>query len=388
MSGRVVIMGSGETAPTMVGTHRAALTAAAADEVVVIDTPFAFQENVELLSARLAEFFATSLGVDVRIASLRTADADPVEVARFRTTLAAADAVFAGPGSPSYALAVWKAFGVGAMLADMVARGGTVTLASAAALTAGSRTIPVYEIYKVGERPFWLTGLDLVADFGVRAAIVPHWNNTEGGNHDTSRCYIGERRLAMLERELDHGIIGVDEHTAMTLDRATGELTVSGRGSVTLRGASHRVVESGETVSLQEVAKVVGSSAETPSPSSRAGTARRAGFEESLRVADVDGMIRAMLAVEDRIPHDPALRGELRSMIVQLADAAGRGLVDPRSVVGGFVELLLELRGDARHQHRFEESDRIRDGLAELGVEVRDTKDGAEWDLDPDAQNP
>jgi cysteinyl-tRNA synthetase len=100
-----------------------------------------------------------------------------------------------------------------------------------------------------------------------------------------------------------------------------------------------------------------------------------------------------MLAVEEQINEDPDLRSELRSMIVQLGDAAGRGLVDPRDVVGGFVELLLELRRDARTASRFAESDRIRDGLGELGVEVRDTEHGVEWALDSEigereTQNP
>jgi cysteinyl-tRNA synthetase len=80
-------------------------------------------------------------------------------------------------------------------------------------------------------------------------------------------------------------------------------------------------------------------------------------------------------------------------MIVQLGDAARRGLVDPHTVVGGFVELLLDLRRDARTARRFTESDRIRDGLADLGVEVRDTEHGVEWALDSEigdreSQNP
>ena len=34
---------------------------------------------------------------------------------------------------------------------------------AAAALTLGLVTIPVYEVYKVGEDPFWLDGLDVAA---------------------------------------------------------------------------------------------------------------------------------------------------------------------------------------------------------------------------------
>ena len=84
-------------------------------------------------------------------------------------------------------------------LAGLLRNGGILTMASAAALTLGSVTIPVYEIYKVGEEPRWLEGLDLLgAATGLRAAVVPHYDNAEGGNHDTRFCYMGERRLRIL----------------------------------------------------------------------------------------------------------------------------------------------------------------------------------------------
>ncbi|HVR33883.1 MAG TPA: hypothetical protein VMS74_14390, partial [Acidimicrobiia bacterium] len=161
MTGRLVIMGSGETTTTMSATHRETIAAAAAREVVVLDSTFGFQENVEQLTARLVDYFETSVAIAAAVASLRSRDAEPVVTERFRQALRSARAVFAGPGSPSYALSVWTAHGVGPLLAGVIDRGGSVTLASAAALTAGTHTLPVYEIYKVGEAPRWLTGLDL-----------------------------------------------------------------------------------------------------------------------------------------------------------------------------------------------------------------------------------
>lgn len=386
MTGRLVIMGSGETAPTMVGTHREAIERAAASELVLLDSPFGFQENVTQLTERLTDFFETSLSVSVDVGTLRNRDPDPVELERFRAKLAAARVVFAGPGSPSYALAVWQDNDIGSLLAGVIARGGSVVLASAAALTAGVRTVPVYEIYKVGADPHWLTGLDLLSAFGIRAAVIPHWNNTEGTNHDTSRCYIGERRLATLEQDLDCGIVGVDEHTAATFDAGSGAMVVTGKGTVTLRGPVDTVLESGDEIPLDEVSRLLGS-ARSPSVPSAPGT-RQGTFADALASGDVDGVVAAMLSVESQINEDASLRSELRSMIVRLGDVAGRGLVDPRSVVGGFIDLLLELRRDARESQRFDESDRIRDGLAELGVEVRDTGHGPEWEIDDRGQNP
>ena len=128
--------------------------------------------------------------------------------------------MFAGPGSPSYALRQWLGTAVPDLLAAKLRDGGCVTLASAAAVGLGVRSLPVYEVYKVGEDPRWLVGLDLLGVTGLRAAVIPHYNNAEGGTHDTRYCYMGERRLRILEELLPEGvdILGVDEHTAAIFD--------------------------------------------------------------------------------------------------------------------------------------------------------------------------
>jgi len=76
-------------------------------------------------------------------------------------------------------------------------------------------------------------------------------------------------------------------------------------------------------------------------------------------------------------------RRALRSMVVRLGDVARDGARDPREVVGRYVDLLLELRSRARADRDYAASDLIRDRLADAGVEVRDTPDGAEWLLTP-----
>ena len=50
-------------------------------------------------------------------------------------------------------------------------------------------------------------------------------------------------------------------------------------------------------------------------------------------------------------------------------------------LIAGLVELLLDLRMNARQNKDFATSDKIRDELARVGVEVRDRKDGADWNL-------
>ncbi|MFB7046801.1 hypothetical protein ACFCZ5_19740 [Streptomyces microflavus] len=90
--------------------------------------------------------------------------------------------------------------------------------ASAAACRWGSRPLPVYEVYKAGHHPTWLMGLDLLGVLGLPVAVIPHYDNTEGGTHDTRFCYLGEPRLAALEHELpdESAVLGIDEHTAVS----------------------------------------------------------------------------------------------------------------------------------------------------------------------------
>ncbi|WP_299965524.1 cysteine--tRNA ligase [uncultured Roseobacter sp.] len=45
------------------------------------------------------------------------------------------------------------------------------------------------------------------------------------------------------------------------------------------------------------------------------------------------------------------------------------------------IDVLLDRRDDAKKQKRFEEADRIRDGLAQAGIIVKDAKDGSQWSL-------
>ena len=214
-------MGSGETSPTMVELHKSLVRRAG--RVTVLDTPYGFQENADELSARAVAYFRESVGVEAEVVSLRTADAPAHETGTALAALAAADYVFCGPGSPTYALRQFRALGVADVLGGVVARGGVVCLASAASVTAGELSIPVYEIYKVGQAPYWEEGADVLGRVGLRATVVPHFNNTEGGTHDTSCCYVGRRRLTALRAEApDLPVLGIDEHTAVVVDPATG----------------------------------------------------------------------------------------------------------------------------------------------------------------------
>ena len=270
----LAIIGSGETSPTMVTVHRELVSRLGLNspQAVVLATPYAFQENADDVSARAQRYFADSVSLRVRVAAGTSPRADPgmappligedeEDEGRQAAGLRAADWVFAGPGSPSYALAHWQAGPVAAVLRDRVLAGdGLTVLASAAAATAGQFTVPVYEVYKAGGAPRWLAGLDLLGALGLTVAVIPHYDNAEGGRYDTRHCYLGERRLAVMERELpaDAAVLGVDEHTAVLIDLRTEGIEIRGRGGVTVRRAGDSVVlPSGTRLSVTELRDLV-----------------------------------------------------------------------------------------------------------------------------------
>ncbi len=422
MSSRIlVLMGSGETAPTMVKPHRSVFDRLATDEpdrsdlkAVMIDTPFGFQENRDILVERTLQYFDESIGRTVVAAGLpRIQGVDPVEVEAGLTRLRQADWVFAGPGSPTYALRQWAGTAVPDILADKLARGGAVVFSSAAVLTLGVATVPVYEIYKVGAEPAWIPGLDLLTPLGLPVAVIPHYDNTEGGNHDTRYCYLGESRLQRLELELgdDQHIIGIDEHTALVMDLDTDTAEVVGKGVVTLRsGGRSSTIQSGLTVGIDALRHpdhgkrptlVTGTptpAAVEESPAAAAAASllddvRRleAEFDRAMVDRDAKAAVGAALALEASMAvwaadttqndhHDQA-RAALRSMISRLGSAATDGLRDPRAVIEPVVQATLALRRVVRDEKRYDLSDLIRDEFAKVGIEVRDTPDGVEWVL-------
>lgn len=416
----LAIMGSGETSPTMVKTHRTLLGRLGPSPVpaVVLDTPFGFQANADDLTARALQYFRTSIGQELGVAELRAAGGDALSYETMLARLRQARYVFSGPGSPSYALRQWRDSAVPAALADKLRAGGPggcICFASAAALTLGVTTVPVYEIYKAGEAPHWLEGLNLLAIAGLNAAVIPHFDNAEGGTHDTRFCYLGEERLAWMEKDLpdDAFVLGIDEHTALVLDLDAGTATVSGLGTVTVRGrVTSSSIPSGSVVTTAELAEMAlqqpgaavsiprpGESEKAPIPAGEGQASSllevvrstTAAFDTALLELEVETAVRAMLELEDAVvawsadslqsdERDQA-RAALRSMIVRLGEVARVGARDPREVVRPWVELILQLRTSARQGGRYDDADLIRDRLVSLGLEVNDGPEGTAWRL-------
>jgi len=420
----LVIMGSGETAPTMAKVHRALFERLGPGPIpaAIIDTPYGFQENADELSARTVHFFEESVGRAVAVASYRSRDVDAVTAATAVARIREARYLMAGPGSPSYALRHWADGPIPSALADRLRDGGILAMASAAALTLGTLSIPVYEIYKVGAEPSWLPGLDLLGPAtGLKAAVVPHFDNAEGGNHDTRFCYMGERRLRMLEQQLPPGtfVLGIDSHTALLLDLEHRTAAVAGLGSVTVRVAGRNAVfPSGSQVAIETMAEVArglaaGEAVDVgwePGLGDRDGGVRpraeasrapeplrdevanlEGAFIEALGSRDARAAVTALLdldsAIEGRIragedsPDLDSAQSTFRALIARLGEAMTTGTADPGTVVGPFVEALIALRSRARDARDWATADLIRDQLGDAGVEVRDGADGSSWGL-------
>ena len=427
----LVIMGSGETAPTMVTTHRdvVARFGGRPPRAALLDTPYGFQENARDVSDRAIEYFARRVQLPIQVvgfpgplaADPRTRDPEPEPGALAR--LRAADLVFAGPGSPTYALSVWRGSPVPEALARKLGGGGAVVFASAAALVLGRFTLPVYEIYKAGQPLHWLDGLDLLGPvgFGGACVVLPHYDNAEGGTHDTRYCYMGERRLGALEALLpaDGWVLGIDEHTALVIDLDAGDVTVTGRGGVTVRRREgSRRFPAGTRLALEALVSVAAGRApggpDTPEPAAAAadpgpavtvGAAPRPprsplltevtrleqAFDTALAARRAPDATAAILALDRAIVEwsadslqtdDPdRARAILHALIHRLGEAASVGLTDPRETWAPLVEGLIALRAELRARRAWDLADRLREHLAAAGLELRDTPDGTTWVL-------
>jgi hypothetical protein len=359
--GVLALLGSGEIAPSMTKVHRELFKSLDDVRAVSLDTPYGFQANVPQMTEKIVEYFATSLRTDITPLHFTSFDAtNEVERAQFRQQVRAASYVFSGPGSPSYALCQWSPLGLASDLIERLRSGAVVSFASAAAVTIGAFTAPIYEIYKVGIEPYWLDGLDVLSEIGLRAAVIPHFDNAEGGNYDTRYCYIGAPRLERLERLLPEGtgILGVDEHTAAIFDLDTDTLRVRGKSGVywRLRGVTQSF-PSGSTVEMSQLRNFEPPAA-TPTS------------HEDAAVSDLDALVA--LAAKGGPSAIDAI-----AALATLASSGGSGQMNPAPLIDG----LLALRTQARGRNDFSLSDQIRDLLVATGINVMDGPDGSTWTL-------
>jgi hypothetical protein len=207
-----------------------------------------------------------------------------------------------GPGSPTYAARQLENSLAWNLVRARHRLGATLVFASAATISVGAWVLPVYEIYKAGEDVHAKKGLNLFEDFGLQVSFVPHWNNAEGGaDLDTSRCFMGMERFstwcALLPKE--NNVIGLDEHTGLTLDLEMGVAEVSGVSSVSLiRECDPEIYPAGAKFAIKELGAF-------HSPNQMSGAAWESALnapplEEETPPAEVLALAKKRLAARER----------------------------------------------------------------------------------------
>ncbi len=377
MPGLLTLIGSGEVSAGMTRLHRHLLARLDAPaRPAFVDTPAGFELGVEAIHERFRDYVERRLELPLALASYRSATASPESIARTLQALVDSNYILAGPGSPSYAAREWRGSAVYDALVTRWQAGAQLVYASSAAIALSRYLLPVYEIYKVGAPLHWLDGLDLLGPYGLSLAIVTHWDNAEGGTHDTRACFMGmeryERLRAMLPPEAV--TLGIDEHTACTLDLQAGTVEVRGRGGVTILAGGQRARHAhGDTFAIDELRPLTGSA---PAPIADASPSRiEAGPTHLSAARDLlaQGQVAAGLRrLSESAPPDMA---PLLALAAQSAEGLRRADPAPEALI----DLLLNLRQALRDAKQWPLSDQVRDGLSALGVSLQDSPAGTTW---------
>ena len=231
-------------------------------KIAVLETPAGFELNSSWVAGQVADFLTTRLQtytpeLHVIPARKKGTSFSPDNLDLLDPMLDAA-MLYLGAGSPTYAVRHLQETWAWHILQIRHRMETSVVFASASTLAAGAYTIPVYEIYKVGEDVHWKKGLDFFGPFGLNLIFIPHWNNTDGGETlDTSHCYMGTPRFETLYELLpdDVTVVGIEEHTAVIFDFAQGSCHVMGRdGAVILqKGIDEKRYKVGSSIPLSDL---------------------------------------------------------------------------------------------------------------------------------------
>lgn len=260
--GLIVLLGSGETAPSIRKVYHWLFDYMATDiHIGILETPAGFEPNSDKVAQEMAHFMAKRLqnfqpDISIIPARKRGTDFSPNNP-DIVSPLLQANIIMMGPGSPTYAARQLRDSVAWHTLVARHRLGASLIFASATTIASSAYALPVYEIYKVGQDLHWQTGLDFFAPFGLSLIFIPHWNNSDGGNNlDTSHCYIGTDRYDQLVALLPDTptIVGIDEHTALIVDPVAGCCRVMGVGQAhVIRGKRETNFSSGTTFSLTEL---------------------------------------------------------------------------------------------------------------------------------------
>lgn len=339
MYGKIAFLGSGET--SLAGGRIFESLVRDLDhppQIAIMETTAGFELNSDLVAQKVGDYLKKRLQnyepiIDIVPARKRGTHFSPNNP-EILSPLLTADLIFMGPGSPTYAVRQLQNTLAWDVIRYRNRSGAALVFASAATIAVSAHVLPVYEIFKVGEDTHTKPGLNLFADCCLPLSFIPHWNNTDGGaDVDTSRCFIGRERFDLWRQQLpeEQTIIGLDEHTGVILDFESSQCRVSGVSSVTVIGQNAKeIYPAGDTFSLADL-----------------GDFCPAALEEGISAVALEFIRNA-----------PELK---------LA-----------SVPSAKILSLAEFRQTARANKDWAASDRLRDEIAALGWDVRDTPDGQE----------
>ena len=367
--GKIAILGSGETSPNLVSVHRELLDDEASSNCFMIDSPFGFQENADQLVEKIQDFYKTSLNIEIQLASFRKIE-ELNSKSFFKTIqlLESASFIFAGPGSPSYASKLWSDNQIQSILLNHLSEGKNALFASAAATTLGENTLPVYEIYKVGKDPFWEKGLNILNAYDLSCSVVPHFNNKEGGNHDTSYSYVGKNRIEKLLQQSYSNILGIDEHTALIISGKESLFQVKGLGKLTVinkKGVHEFDNGTAENLSiLQDLLQ--------PEKS----------MLEYIEEQD-DKYFSTQHPFDDFVLDDEKLKEKETVYLKQIAKLEIEIEKNRKNNerFSQIVEQLISLRGKLREEKNYELSDTIRNILESCNLQIEDGGEDIKWSI-------
>jgi len=104
-------------------------------------------------------------------------------------------------------------------------------------------------------------------------------------------------------------------------------------------------------------------------------------FNTSGALATLFELVRTINTARDAGATDAELKSG-QDTLLELTGVLGLRLAEKKSVSGAadkFIDLLVEIRNEARKQKNWAMSDLIRDRLKELGVAIEDSKDSTTW---------
>ena len=224
---------------------------------------------------------------------------------------------------------------------------------------------------------------------------------------------MGAPRLRQLEKLMPPAtqLLGLDEHTALIVHTAQSHATVQGVGSVTIRRSGREwVFGKGDRIPLRLLRgeadgepDVAGHSRATrvlspPGDTTRASasvwdklhamagdirTALNEGADRAVGggLLEMEGFIWQALAELEEEDGVGAAREIFRELLASLLSQFAGRPPDRESCLRPVVDALLTLRERLRAQKKWEEADAVRDCLAQAGVAVEDTPEGARWSI-------